>query len=142
MHHQDESVIILSSKHKYIHLKTHWASQTMHQNFKAIQLSQKLFYSIGPWSSYLLSLGFKMYFAAAAAFEAVLLDEAIGDANSLFDLTVLLLEMVLITMLLMAFLVAWNVVLGVNSNYLFCVMVRWYNISFNDTGIKRLVKRH
>ena len=142
MHHQDESVIILSSKHKYIHLKTHWASHTMHQNFKAIQLSQKLFYSIGPWSSYLLSLGFKMYFAAAAAFEAVLLDEAIGDANSLFDLTVLLLEMVLITMLLMAFLVAWNVVLGVNSNYLFCVMVRWYNISFNDTGIKRLVKRH
>ena len=72
----------------------------MHQNFKAIQLPQKLFYSIGPWSSYLLSLGFKMYFAVAAAFEAI------GDANSLFDLTVLLLEMVLITMLLMAFLVA------------------------------------
>ena len=78
----------------------------MHQNFKAIQLPQKLFYSIGPWSSSLPSLGFKMYFAVAAAFEAVLLDEAIGDANSLFDLTVLLLEMVLITTLLMAFLVA------------------------------------
>ena len=32
LHHQDESVLILSSKHKYIHLKTHWASHTMHQN--------------------------------------------------------------------------------------------------------------
>ena len=34
--HQDESVLILSSKHKYVHLKTHWASHTMHQNLAII----------------------------------------------------------------------------------------------------------
>ena len=36
MHHQDESVLILSSKHKYVHLKTHIASQTMHENLAVI----------------------------------------------------------------------------------------------------------
>ena len=28
LHHQDESVLILSSKHKYVHLKAHCASHT------------------------------------------------------------------------------------------------------------------
>ena len=36
LHHQDGSVLILSSKHKYVHLKTHWASHTMHQNLAVI----------------------------------------------------------------------------------------------------------
>ena len=36
MHLQDESILILSSKHKYVHLKTHWASHTLHQNLVAI----------------------------------------------------------------------------------------------------------
>ena len=34
--HQDESVLILGSKHKYAHLKTHRASQTMHQKLAII----------------------------------------------------------------------------------------------------------
>ena len=36
LHHQDESVQILSSKHKFAPLKTHWAPHTMHQNLAAI----------------------------------------------------------------------------------------------------------
>ena len=36
LHLQDESVLNLSSKHKYVHLKTHWASHTMHQNLAII----------------------------------------------------------------------------------------------------------
>ena len=36
LHHQDESVPILSSKQKYVHLKTHWASHTLHQNLAVI----------------------------------------------------------------------------------------------------------
>ena len=36
LHHEDESVLILRSKHKYVHLKTHWASHTMHQNLAVI----------------------------------------------------------------------------------------------------------
>ena len=47
-HTQDESVPILSSKHKYVHLKTHLASHTMHLNFTAVQLQHKYFYSIDP----------------------------------------------------------------------------------------------
>ena len=35
-HHQDVSFLILSSKHKYVHLKTHWAAHTMHQNLAVI----------------------------------------------------------------------------------------------------------
>ena len=43
LHHHDESVLILSSKHKYVHLKTHWASETSKScsNFMAVQLQQK-----------------------------------------------------------------------------------------------------
>ena len=36
MLHQDERVLILSSKHKYVHLKTHWESHTMQINLAVI----------------------------------------------------------------------------------------------------------
>ena len=36
LNHQYESVLILSSKHKYVHLKSSWASHTMHQNLAII----------------------------------------------------------------------------------------------------------
>ena len=36
LHHQDESILILSSNHKYVHLKTYWTSHTMHQNLAII----------------------------------------------------------------------------------------------------------
>ena len=35
-HHQDESVIVLSSKYKYVNLKTHRASHTVYQNLAII----------------------------------------------------------------------------------------------------------
>ena len=38
LQHQDESILILCSKHKYVHLKTHRASHTMHQNLAVILL--------------------------------------------------------------------------------------------------------
>ena len=52
LHHQDESVPILNSKHKYVHLKTPWASHTIHENLAVIYSSSstaKIFYSIDPW---------------------------------------------------------------------------------------------
>ena len=36
LHLQDECVLILSSKHKYVHLKTQWASHTIHQNHQEV----------------------------------------------------------------------------------------------------------
>ena len=32
LHYQDESVLILSSEHKYVHLVTHWSAHAMHRN--------------------------------------------------------------------------------------------------------------
>ena len=45
LHHQDESDLILSNKHKYVHLKTHLASHTMHQNLVNLRVveERKLF---------------------------------------------------------------------------------------------------
>ena len=36
LHHLDENALVLSSRYKYVHLKTHWAPEIIHQNLAII----------------------------------------------------------------------------------------------------------
>ena len=48
LHHQDESVLIHSSKHKYVHTSVSHNASKLCRKFMAVQLRQKQFYSIDP----------------------------------------------------------------------------------------------